>query len=213
MSIALSLLQFPGQFFDLDGVPLASGLIYSYVAGTSTPLATYEDVNGDSANTNPIVLDTSGFATIFLLPTLYDLFVCPAADPVPLTPTAELYSRLGVGNPGQIFAASYGNVQAEGAKGVTLPYAILSSDNSVTIALASGAGAIQFPAATTRSSTAGGNGLPLKIYNFSANAATLTAAGADLINGNATLTLAAGKVADCDSDGDSTWLVSIGSTT
>jgi len=31
------------QFFDNNGIPLAGGLIYTYQAGSSTPLVTYTD--------------------------------------------------------------------------------------------------------------------------------------------------------------------------
>ena len=48
------------QFFDNNGVPLAGGKIYSYVAGTSTPAATYTTSAGTIAHTNPIILDSSG---------------------------------------------------------------------------------------------------------------------------------------------------------
>jgi hypothetical protein len=48
------------QFFDNNGVPLAGGLIYTYQAGSSTPLVTYTDNGGTIANANPIVLDASG---------------------------------------------------------------------------------------------------------------------------------------------------------
>jgi hypothetical protein len=48
------------QFFDDNGVPLAGGLIYTYQAGSSTPLATYTTNGGTIANANPIVLDASG---------------------------------------------------------------------------------------------------------------------------------------------------------
>ena len=39
---------------------MAGGLIYTYQAGTSTPLATYTDNGGTVANANPIVLDSAG---------------------------------------------------------------------------------------------------------------------------------------------------------
>jgi hypothetical protein len=48
------------QFFDNNGVPLAGGLLYSYAAGTTTPLATYTTSSGSTANSNPIVLDAAG---------------------------------------------------------------------------------------------------------------------------------------------------------
>lgn len=48
------------QFFDNNGVPLSGGKIYTYEAGTSTPLATYTSSLGNTAHTNPIVLDSAG---------------------------------------------------------------------------------------------------------------------------------------------------------
>jgi len=48
------------QFFDDNGIPLAGGLIYTYVAGSTTPLATYTSVTGVTNNTNPIILNAAG---------------------------------------------------------------------------------------------------------------------------------------------------------
>ena len=52
--------------FDLNGLPLAGGLLYSYAAGTTTPLATYTDSTGATPNTNPVVLDSTGQANVWL---------------------------------------------------------------------------------------------------------------------------------------------------
>jgi len=61
MTVSLSLLAGAGwQFFDDNGNPLSGGLLYTYEAGTATPLATYTDSNGNVANANPIVLDAAG---------------------------------------------------------------------------------------------------------------------------------------------------------
>ncbi len=62
------------QFFDANGDPLAGGLLYTYAAGTSSPLATYGSAGG-AANTNPIVLSPSGFANIWLQPGVAYKFV------------------------------------------------------------------------------------------------------------------------------------------
>lgn len=59
-SVLLSPVGNGQQFFDNNGVPLNGGLIYQYQAGSSTLLTTYTTVNGNVANTNPIVLDSSG---------------------------------------------------------------------------------------------------------------------------------------------------------
>jgi len=54
------------QFCDSAGVPLAGGLVYTYAAGTSTPLSSYTDSALLVPNSNPVVLDTSGRAKIYL---------------------------------------------------------------------------------------------------------------------------------------------------
>ena len=61
MARSLSILAGAGwQFFDNNGDPLSGGKIYTYAAGTTTPLATYALSSGGSANANPIVLDAAG---------------------------------------------------------------------------------------------------------------------------------------------------------
>lgn len=61
MSINLSAFAGAGaQFSDANGAPLTGGLIYTYLAGTSTPATTYTTRDGATNNTNPIVLDAAG---------------------------------------------------------------------------------------------------------------------------------------------------------
>lgn len=48
------------QFFDNSGNVLTGGKIYTYSAGTTTPVATYTTSAGSVAWSNPIVLDASG---------------------------------------------------------------------------------------------------------------------------------------------------------
>lgn len=68
------------QFFDANGNPLAGGKLYSYAAGTTTPLATYTDSTGGSANPNPIILDSRGEASVWLGSALYKLRLDSAAS-------------------------------------------------------------------------------------------------------------------------------------
>jgi hypothetical protein len=48
------------QLFDNNGNPLSGGKLETYQAGTSTPLTTYTSNTGNTAHTNPIVLDSAG---------------------------------------------------------------------------------------------------------------------------------------------------------
>jgi len=67
------------QFFDLNGAPLSGGLLYTYAAGTTTPLASYTDSTGLIANTNPIVLDSRGEANVWLGTASYKLALYTSA--------------------------------------------------------------------------------------------------------------------------------------
>lgn len=60
------------QFLDSSGDPLALGHVHTFIAGTTTPQATYTDSTGNTLNANPVVLDAGGFADsggIWLTPT------------------------------------------------------------------------------------------------------------------------------------------------
>lgn len=60
-------------FVNGAGLPCAACSLYTYVAGTTTPQATYTDATGTSQNTNPIVLDASGGANIWMGANSYKL--------------------------------------------------------------------------------------------------------------------------------------------
>lgn len=48
------------QLFDNNGDPLSGGELFSYEAGTTTPLTTYTSSSGNTAHPNPIILDAAG---------------------------------------------------------------------------------------------------------------------------------------------------------
>lgn len=48
------------QFLTTTGIPLSGGFIYTYQAGSTTPLSTYTSPSGLIANTNPIILGVDG---------------------------------------------------------------------------------------------------------------------------------------------------------
>jgi len=60
MAVNLSPIGNGVSFLGLTGLPLSGGKLYSYQAGSSTPLATYTTVSGLIANANPIILGTDG---------------------------------------------------------------------------------------------------------------------------------------------------------
>jgi hypothetical protein len=60
MAVNLSPIGNGVSFLGTTGLPLSGGKIYTYQAGSSTPLATYTTVNGTVANSNPIILGTDG---------------------------------------------------------------------------------------------------------------------------------------------------------
>jgi hypothetical protein len=69
------------QIYGSDGNPLVGGKIYTYAAGTTTPLATYTDAGAGTANTNPIILNSLGQANIWLAPSSsYKFSVYTSAD-------------------------------------------------------------------------------------------------------------------------------------
>jgi hypothetical protein len=61
------------QYFASTGLPLVGGKVYTYAAGTTTPLATYTDAGGLSVNSNPVILDSRGEASIFFSAATYKI--------------------------------------------------------------------------------------------------------------------------------------------
>ena len=68
------------QFFSSGGVPLSGGKLYSYAAGTTTPLATYTSSTGSIANTNPVILDSRGEADVWFGTGQYKLKLTSSTD-------------------------------------------------------------------------------------------------------------------------------------
>jgi len=54
--------------WDNNGAQLVGGLLYTYAAGTTTPIATYTDSTAGTPNANPVVLNARGEANVWLLP-------------------------------------------------------------------------------------------------------------------------------------------------
>ena len=68
------------QFLDNNGVPLSGGKVYTYTAGTTTPLTTYTDYTGSTANSNPVILDSRGECSIWLGTSSYKFKLTTSTD-------------------------------------------------------------------------------------------------------------------------------------
>lgn len=121
------------QFLTSTGDPVASGKLYSFVAGTDTPQPTYSDVDLEVANANPTLLNAAGQSatSLYLLPTGYKFRLDTAAD-VPLWTVDD------VEDVGQVFAAGFGRALTDGAKAVTSGYTSVSTDRLITVASSGG---------------------------------------------------------------------------
>lgn len=78
----------PAPFVGLDnnGNPVSGGKLYTYAAGSTTPLTTYSDASLTTPNLNPVILDSAGRATVFLQQRAYKFVLTTSAD-------VELWTR------------------------------------------------------------------------------------------------------------------------
>lgn len=83
------------KFFDANGNALSGGKLFTYQAGTSTPLATYTDETAGTPNANPIVLDSSGQASVWLGSSAYKLILQDSLGNVIKTVDNVSYINLG----------------------------------------------------------------------------------------------------------------------
>ena len=98
------------QGFDSSGDPLDGGLLYTYAAGTTTPLATYTTQAGSVANANPVVLDATGRKPVwlsaasyrFILKTSAGVTVTDDDNIVGAVSTADLSASTGSASVGHI---------------------------------------------------------------------------------------------------------------
>ena len=101
MAVNLSPIGNGFQFFNNDGLPLNAGKIYTYQAGSTTPLTTYTDSSGLIANTNPIILGTDGRppSTIWLTEGFFYKFVLKTSADVTIQTYDNLYGIIGATPP------------------------------------------------------------------------------------------------------------------
>lgn len=84
------------QFFDDNGDPLTGGKLYSYLAGTSTPVETYQDEAG-TLNTNPIILDSAGRCNLWISDSTSYKFILHDQFDVPISQDDDVTVATGGG--------------------------------------------------------------------------------------------------------------------
>lgn len=101
MAVNLSPIGNGFQFFDNNGAPLNAGKVYTYQAGSSTPLATYTSSSGLTANANPIILGTSGRPPndIWLTEGFFYKFILKDSSDVTIQTYDNLYGIIGATPP------------------------------------------------------------------------------------------------------------------
>lgn len=153
------------QFFANDGSPLVGGKLYTYAAGTTTPLATYTTITGLVANTNPIILDSRGEASVWFSAAKYKFVLKTAAD-------VEIWTQ------DNLWAAA--NVDGSNATG-TWPIDISGNAATATYATVAGSvtpgGAVNKIIAGTNITISPGSGVGDVTVN-STSAATVTSVAA-----------------------------------
>lgn len=137
------------QFFANDGSFLVGGKLYTYAAGTTTPLATYTTSTGLIANTNPIILDSRGEASVWFGSSKYKFVLKTAAD-------VEIWS--------QDQLQGYANADGSNAYG-TWPISITGNAATATVATS------VTPGAAVTSITGAG------LYGFTLTGGPITSSG------------------------------------
>ena len=111
------------QFFTNTGAVLTGGKLYTYAAGTTTPLPSYTTSAGNVARTNPVVLDAAG-----RVPGSGEIWITSASYKFVLTDSTD------------VLIATYDNVVAVGSgaytiqnftgDGTTVSFTLSSAPNS-----------------------------------------------------------------------------------
>lgn len=120
------------QFLDEEGNPLAGGLLYSYLAGTTTPEAVFADALLTTPHSNPITLDAAGRVTYYVDAKGYKFKLLKA--------TNELVWEVdNVEDLGQVFLKTLGVLFSTGSRDVVSGYVVDPDDNIVTVNSTGGA--------------------------------------------------------------------------
>lgn len=136
---------------DSDGNPLVSGKLYTYAAGTSTPIATYTSSTLATPNANPVIADAAGRVEIWLSPGTAYKFQCDnsadvtqwTVDNVEGVPLTNLALDI-TGTAGESLSAGDAVYLSDGSGGATAGrWYKTDSDNTYSSSAAPMAGMVQ----------------------------------------------------------------------
>src|SRR5262249_6396122 len=118
---------------DANNLPVSGGLIWTYLAGTTTPTPTYSDVGLSVVNANPIVAGADGRFVAFLAPGnaykfVYEMPAIPPALHGVVIATRDNITAIPISSPSTDVVCSAGDQLAAGS---TVP---LSGGRGVTAA-------------------------------------------------------------------------------
>jgi hypothetical protein len=117
------------QFFTAAGVPLSGGKLYTYAAGTSTPLATYTDSTGNTANTNPVILNSRGEASVWISTSQYKYVLKDSTDTLIWT-VDKISTSV---SPLVLFGATSGSTTITPVDGVTATITLPSATGTLAV--------------------------------------------------------------------------------
>lgn len=160
------------QFLDANGSPLASGLVYFYVPGTTTEKDTYQDPGASILNVNPVELDASGEAIIYGTGSYRQVVYDAAGNLV----WDQLTADTAVGGTGQ-GGTSTGSPNAQ-----VIAASNFSQNNEQQIVFIVGSGLTNTGATTV--APGGGAGIPV-LKDTASGPTALT--GGEMVEGNAYL--------------------------
>lgn len=163
--------QGPFRAFDDNGDPCASCKLYTYEAGTSTPKTTYTTQTAATPNANPTILDSDGYAHVWMGDGSYKFILKDASDATIWTLDNLSGSEIG-GFGDEVVALS-------SSTSITTAY-----ENNLIVATSS-------PTFSLLSAASAGEGWAFAVRNDGTGTVTIDPNLSETINGAATLTIGA----------------------
>lgn len=157
------------QEFDNNGNVLAGGKLYTYESGTTTPKATYTSSDEATQNSNPVILDSSGRANVWLGVGAYT-FALYTSDDVLVKTVSNITGESANQFAGDAHSISTNTLVNEIYEGATI-----DCTASLTLSLVDAATA--------------GAGFVISVKNSSSGNVTIDPDAAELVDGAATLTI------------------------